>query len=165
MAITSSTESVYQDLLSVIQNSSDVQALVAAGNIHGYETEEQQVLGFHESGDMPHLEFWPVPGGQRWLRFDCDNAKSDVQFKLRFLTDTERMNGPRGLWALDWAIHRAFYQRIGLIKAGDQMIDLTLSDFGPLEPWKAERQDGVRGWCAELTIAVQIQMTYSDLTP
>lgn len=160
----SPTETVYQDLLATIRLSAGVQLLVAAGNIHGYEDEEEQVLGYHESGDMPHLEFRPVPGGQQWLREDTDNSLAEVQFKLVFLTDSERLQGARGLWAVDWAIERALYARLKLIKPGDAMIHLSRGPFSPLEPSKSERFAGERGWCAEMEITALIQFTDTTLT-
>jgi hypothetical protein len=158
------TETAYVDLLAALRNSPDVQELVQPGNIHGNETEEVPVLGHHMSGDMPHLEFSPVPGGQQWLVHDDTHSLAEVPFKLRLLTDTELLQGDRGLWAVEWAIHRTLYRRAKAIMPGDCLIHVAHGDFGPLDPYKGERLSGERGWCAEMTITAKVNMNSIELT-
>jgi hypothetical protein len=156
-------QSIYNSILAAFTGSTAVTDLVIADNIVNLNSRVEPVLDGRQPGDLPCLILWPEPSGDENLHGSSSNAEYELNFRLQYKTDQEKLAATAGLWAMKFAIQKALFAKLPDFDS-KYIVKFEQGQWSPLTPLVAETEDGdERGWQAEKILTISACVPHTEL--
>ncbi len=154
---------VYAAVITVLEASPSVVALVDVANIVRLDTELEPLIDDRNTGDLPLLMLVPVPGGENNLHHTTTTAQFIREYELFYSTDQEKLSASAGLNAVDFAVMKALYSNMPTLGCR-YITKFELAEWSPLTPTEVdETTDQERGWQSRLPIEITIEVQHTEL--